>query len=135
MIAWSGLEPGLVCASGELLFLGKHTACVVGRLLYLGIGGLIPGGGYTQSFGHPDEIRAGLGAHLAHDLTAVHLNGDVAATQFGSDLLVEQNQVAHRPTTTRQKRQATGESRISVPSPCRREAAMGWRKKQRHAGA
>ena len=61
MTAWRGLEPGLVCASGECRFLGKDTACEAGRLLYVGIGGLIPGGWETQCGGHPDELREGLG--------------------------------------------------------------------------
>jgi hypothetical protein len=54
MTAWGGFEPGLVCSSEELLFLGNNTVCEAGNLLYLGIDGLIPGGGYTRFFGHPD---------------------------------------------------------------------------------
>jgi transcriptional regulator with GAF, ATPase, and Fis domain len=38
--------------------LGKDTACEAANLLYLGIDGLIPGGGYTQFFGNPDELLA-----------------------------------------------------------------------------
>jgi hypothetical protein len=69
--------------------LGKDTVCAAGPLLYVGIGRLIPGGGWAQAFGHPDELRDGHSPHLAHDLTAVRLNGDFAGAQFGGDLLVE----------------------------------------------
>ena len=51
---------------------------------YVGTGRLRPGGRDGQGFGHPDEIREGLGAHLAHGLTAMHLDGDFAGTQFDS---------------------------------------------------
>jgi hypothetical protein len=50
---------------------------------YVGRGRLIPGDRDGQCFGHPDEIREGLGTHLAHGLTAMHLDGDFAGTQFG----------------------------------------------------
>src|SRR5262245_55073380 len=52
MTARGGLEPGLVSSSGELLFLGKDTGCEAGNLSYLGIGGLIPGVGEAEFFGH-----------------------------------------------------------------------------------
>ncbi len=47
---------------------------------YVGRGRLRPGGRDGQCFGHPDEIREGLGAHITHGLTAMHLDGDCAAT-------------------------------------------------------
>ena len=39
------LKPGLVCSSGEFLFVVKDTACGAGELLYVGMGRLIPGDG------------------------------------------------------------------------------------------
>jgi hypothetical protein len=65
-----------------LLFLRNNTVCEAGNLLYLGIDGLIPGGGYTQFFGHPDELREGFGPHLVHDLTAVDLIRNSTAPAF-----------------------------------------------------
>ncbi len=47
---------------------------------YVGRGRLIPGGRDGQCFGHPNEFREGLGAHLTHGLTAMHLDGDFAGT-------------------------------------------------------
>jgi hypothetical protein len=51
----------VLCASGGLFFLGKDTACEARHLLYVGIGGLIPGGWETQCGGHADELCEGLG--------------------------------------------------------------------------
>jgi hypothetical protein len=47
---------------------------------YVGRGRLRPSGRDGQCFGHLDEIREGLGAHLAYGLTAMHLDGDCAGT-------------------------------------------------------
>ena len=52
-----GLETHLVCSAGECRFFRKNTAGEAGNLLYVGIGGLIPGGGEAQCGGHPDERR------------------------------------------------------------------------------
>ena len=88
-IAWRGLEPGLVCASGELLFLGKDTVGVAGRLLYLECRWANTRWRVYPIFRPSSRGRQGLGAHFVHDLTAVHLDGDFAGAQFGGDLLVE----------------------------------------------
>src|SRR5215510_6548456 len=66
-----GLEPAPLCSSGEPLFWENYTVCKPEGLLYVGIGGLIPGVGEAWFFGHPDERRSGLGLHLVHDLPAV----------------------------------------------------------------
>jgi hypothetical protein len=42
----------------------------MGRLLYVGIGGLILRGGSAEFFRHPYQVRAGLSLHFVHDLTA-----------------------------------------------------------------
>src|SRR2546426_8103423 len=43
------------------------------KLLYVGIGGLLLGDRAAECFRHPYQVRAGLGLHVVHDLTAHYL--------------------------------------------------------------
>jgi hypothetical protein len=55
----------------RIALLGEQYRVVRRGIYYtLGIDGLIPGGGEAQFFGHPDDLRSGLGPHLVHDLNA-----------------------------------------------------------------
>src|SRR5215471_7366563 len=44
----------------------------MGRLLYVGIGGLLLRDRAAESFRHPYQVRAGLRLHFVQDLTALH---------------------------------------------------------------
>src|SRR5271156_478343 len=47
--------------------------------------------GYAQLYGHPDKVCEGLRLHLAHDLAAVNLQGDLGDAEQGGSLLVEKS--------------------------------------------
>src|SRR5262249_24809703 len=45
---------------------------------------------YPDLFRHSDELHKGLSLHFAHDLSAMHFDGDFTASQLTRDLLIKQ---------------------------------------------
>jgi hypothetical protein len=43
----------------------------------------------SKSSGHPDQVGEGISVHLAHHLTTVRLDGDLADSQVAADLFVQ----------------------------------------------
>jgi hypothetical protein len=44
----------------------------------------------AEARGHCHQVRKRVGLHLAHDLTSVRLDGDLADAEFAADLFVQQ---------------------------------------------
>jgi MOSC domain-containing protein YiiM len=59
----------------------------------------------AQFFGHPHQIGEGVGLHLSHDFSPVSFDRDLANTQLGANLLIEQagNYQAHDLAFARRK--------------------------------
>jgi hypothetical protein len=68
-----------VAAPGARVVVGKDTACAAGTLVYVGIGGLIPGASKAHACGHPDVHRA----HLVPHRPVADRDGDLAGTHCG----------------------------------------------------
>src|SRR5271155_4554302 len=60
------------------------------RILYIGLGPLWLGPAYPQDIRHPHEVGQRSRAHLAHDVAAMDLHGDLADAEFRRNLLVHQ---------------------------------------------